>query len=268
MKTHRFLFPTLFVLFSALLVPPLAAQEKPADGGQKKPTVSRAAARAAKEAAEAPSWAFEPAPGLPNVLILGDSISVGYTRPLRKLLEGKANVFRPMNAAGTGPANCGDTLMGLNGIDAWLAQQPKWDVIHFNWGLWDLSYRNPHTKGRSGTMDKVNGQQSIPPEEYGENLEKLVLKLKATGAKLIWRNTTLVPEGEKGRKVGDDVKYNEVAAKIMQKHGIATDDLWTLSKSFDASLFSAPGNVHYTAEGYKRLAEQVAGSIQKALSSQ
>lgn len=32
-------------------------------------------------------------PSLPNVLLIGDSISIGYTVPVRKLLEGKANVF-------------------------------------------------------------------------------------------------------------------------------------------------------------------------------
>ena len=33
-------------------------------------------------------------PTLPRVLIIGDSISIGYTPRVRRLLEGKANVHR------------------------------------------------------------------------------------------------------------------------------------------------------------------------------
>ena len=62
---------------------------------------------------------------LPNVLILGDSISIGYTPVVRDALKSKANVIRPS-------ANCGETRMGLAGIDDWLGDG-KWDVIHFNW---------------------------------------------------------------------------------------------------------------------------------------
>lgn len=82
-------------------------------------------------------WAFTPDDTLPNVLILGDSISIGYTLGVRALLEGKANVFRPINAAGTGAENCSGTTKGVTAIDRWLGDR-KWDVIHFNFGLHDL----------------------------------------------------------------------------------------------------------------------------------
>ncbi|WPJ96422.1 hypothetical protein SH580_01735 [Coraliomargarita algicola] len=45
-------------------------------------------------------WSFTPDPELPNVLILGDSISIGYNLQLRHLLKRKANVYRPMSANG------------------------------------------------------------------------------------------------------------------------------------------------------------------------
>ncbi len=77
-------------------------------------------------------WNFTADPKLPNVLIIGDSISIGFARQVREKLTGKANVYRPMG--GNKPENCGDTTIGLAKIDVWLGQQ-KWDVIHFNWGL-------------------------------------------------------------------------------------------------------------------------------------
>ena len=192
-------------------------------------------------------------PGLPNVLIIGDSISIGYTPELIRLLKDVANVQRP--------GNTGDTAAGLQGLSRWL-DKTKWDVIHFNWGLHDLCYRHPDSKVQ-GHRDKVNGTQAVPLAQYEKNLEALVQQLETTGAKLIWASTTVVPEGEAGRFVGDDVKYNEAARRIMEKHGIPIDDLHALSVSFDSKFSVAKGDVHYKKEGYATLAEQVAASIRK-----
>ena len=70
--------------------------------------------------------------GLPRVLLLGDSISIGYTLPTRARLAGKANVHRPAE-------NCSDSGKGVRTIDKWLGTG-KWDVIHFNFGLHDVKY--------------------------------------------------------------------------------------------------------------------------------
>ena len=208
-------------------------------------------------------WSLTVDEKLPNVLILGDSISIGYSRAVRKALAGKANVFRPMNARGTAPDNCGDSVMGLAGIKKWLGDR-KWSVIHFNWGLWDLTYRDP-AKPKSGNRDKVNGKLSVTLEDYAANLEKLVTAMEKTGAKLIWASTTLVPEGESGRKVDDDLKYNAAAAAVMSRHNIPTDDLHALTVQFAGKHFTGAGNVHFTDEGSLLLGAQVAEHIRKAL---
>ena len=214
-------------------------------------------------------WAFEPDPNLPDVLILGDSISIGYTVPVRKLLEGKANVWRPMNAKGDGPENCGNTKMGLKNIDRFLDEKRldgrKWAVIQFNWGLWDVTYRNPQNQDNKGERDKVKGGVSFTPEQYGENLEKLVERLKKTGAKLIWANISYIPDGEAARVMGDDAKYNAVAAAIMKKHGIPINDIYGLTSKMEPKLFAGPGDVHYKPEGSKIIAEQTAEIIEKRL---
>lgn len=194
--------------------------------------------------------------GVPNALILGDSISIAYTPIVVKKLKGKVNVTRPR-------ANCGDTNRYRSALPKWL-EDKKWDVIHFNVGLHDLCYRHPDSKVQ-GNRDKVNGSIAVPLDEYEQNLEKIVTMLKATGAKLIWASTTIVPEGEAGRVVGDEVKYNLVAEKIMRKHGIEINDLRELSGTFPASYFRGPGDVHFTAEGSGKLADQVAGSIGRSV---
>ena len=233
-----------------------ASKESKKDAGVPRSTVPFTPASDLKGA-----WSFTADPKLPNVLILGDSISIGYTRKAREILTGKANVYRPTK--GNVPDNCGDTTIGLNKIDAWLGRQ-KWDVIHFNWGLWDLCYRNPTSK-EQGNRDKVGGKLSTTPEDYEKNLEQLVTRLEATGAKLIWASTTLVPDGEVGRFVGDDVKYNAIAARVMKKHGIVTDDLYALTKEFNGKFSLKSGDVHFTPEGSEKLAAQVAVTIEKVL---
>ncbi len=208
-------------------------------------------------------WAVEADVDLPDVLILGDSISIGYTRPVRALLKGRANVFRAMRADGRGVDNCGDTSIGLAKLDGWLGDS-KWDVIHFNWGLWDLCYRHPDSK-EQGRRDKVNGTLSTTHVEYERNLDTLVRRLKSTGARLIWASTTVVPEGEVGRFAGDELKYNEIAARVMARHHIPANDLHAASSGFPPGMFVKPGDVHFTAGGSEQLAKQVAERISEVL---
>ncbi|MEW4489622.1 SGNH/GDSL hydrolase family protein [Thalassoglobus sp. JC818] len=191
-------------------------------------------------------------PNLPRVLLIGDSISIGYTVGVRENLAGEANVHRI-------PVNGGPTTRGLESIDEWLGDS-EWDVIHFNWGLHDLKYIND--KGQ--LVSPSTGKQQVPIDEYERNLSKLVDRLKETGATLIWRNTTPVPEGSQGRTPGDEVIYNTVAAKIMEKHGIPTDDQYAFVKpQMDELMLKA--NVHFTKEGYAALAKQAAKSIRQKL---
>ena len=211
-----------------------------------------AAAAVAAEKAKAPE-APRIDPSLPKVLIIGDSISIGYTPAVQKLLAGKVNVVRI-------PGNGQHTATGMAKLQGWLGSE-KWDAIHFNWGLWDLAYRGVKDEK---VRDKVDGKQFVPLEEYEKNLRELVNRLKATGAKLIWTTTTPVPDGDKGRFPNDELKYNAVAEKIMKGNGVAVDDLHAAVMPRLKEL-QLPGNVHFTPQGYEFLAEQVAASILKAL---
>lgn len=206
-------------------------------------------AAALSHAQETP--AAEPGTALPKVLIIGDSVSLGYTPTVVELLKDKATV-----AHNKDPDNAGSAERGLASIDAWLGTN-HWDVIHFNWGLWDINRR---VNGKRN----LDGPIAASPEEYEQRLDKLVTRLRQTKAKLIWASTTYCSGGW-GRRKGDDVTYNAVAAKIMEKHGIEVNDLHALSSGFAPELFKSPGNVHFADEGYRRLGEQVAAAILEAL---
>ena len=243
---------TLF--FSLLAVAMAAASGFAADA---KPEV-KPAGKAAPKARRAPNPSLakiEDVPGLPRVLIIGDSISMGYTVPVRELLAGKANVHRI-------PTNGGPTTNGLANLKDWVGGA-KYDVIHFNWGLHDLKYINQDPK-QLADPKSPGAHYQVPPADYEKNLTTLVEQLKATGSKVIWATTTPVPEGSSGRVKGDEVKYNEIAAKVMKAAGIPTDDLCAHAnaKLKDVQL---PANVHYSPAGYKYLAEKVSAEIEKAL---
>jgi acyl-CoA thioesterase-1 len=213
-------------------------------------------------------------PGLPRVLLIGDSISMGYTLPVRAKLKGIANVLRPLE-------NCGDTARGLSHLDKWLGKGP-WDVIHFNFGLHDLKYLDAAGK----YVDPDKGKQVAPPELYRQRLRELTQRLQATGAKLIFATTTPVPEGTLGRLAGGEARYNQVAVEVMKELKVPLDDLGAYvaeqqrklpprplsekpaqGKRLDArpGEIQLPYNVHFTRQGYEQLAELVTSSIRSAL---
>lgn len=195
--------------------------------------------------------------GMPNVLLIGDSISIGYTGVVRECLAGVCAVSRP-------DANCGDTRSGLAHIESWLGDT-GWDVIHFNWGLHDLCYRSPQSTVY-GNRDKVNGTLSVPVESYAENLQRLVEIMRPRARRLIWASTTVVPEGEAGRHQGDEVVYNQAAVSVMELYDIPVNDLYRLTSAFQANLFTAPGDVHYTKQSYGIIGEAVAECIRAHVS--
>lgn len=190
---------------------------------------------------------IEDVPGLPRVLLIGDSISIGYTEPVRLELKEKVNVHRiPMNAA--------TTVVGLQNLDSWLGSG-HWDVIHFNFGLHDLKIME-------------DGQRQVPLADYENNLRTIVQRCAKTGARLIWASTTPVPDAKvtPPRDPADVLSYNESAQTVMRAAGVTTDDLYALVNPRLTEL-QLPANVHYTAAGYDTLGHQVAQSILSALKS-
>lgn len=184
-------------------------------------------------------------PKLPRVLLIGDSISIGYTLEVRQLLAGKANVHRI-------PANGGPTNRGLEQLDRWLGMG-RWDVIHFNWGLHDLKLM-------------TNGQHQVALADYEANLRQLVTRLKATNARLIWASTTPVPEGKLNppRRVADVTQYNAAALRVMREAGVPVNDLHAFALPRLAEI-QLPANVHFRPAGSAQLARPVAAAIATAL---
>ncbi|MFC5051795.1 SGNH/GDSL hydrolase family protein [Rubritalea spongiae] len=219
----------------------------------------------AEESDQHLNWAFTPDPALPNVLILGDSISIGYTLQVRELLQGKSNVFRPMGRHGNRRENCNGTGYGVANIDRWLAVQ-KWDVIHFNWGLHDL--KHVKTPGTNEKSNDINDPTQATIGEYTKNMKVLVSRLKATDARLIFATTTPIVSGTLNplRTPEAPVRYNAAALKIMKANGVRVNDLHELCEPH-LSEWQKPKNCHFNAVGSEALAKQVAKAITEELGS-
>jgi acyl-CoA thioesterase-1 len=229
-----------------------AAAKKKKNKKKKNEAGAKAPAGAAGEKGES---------GLPNVLILGDSISIGYTPFVSKELAGKANVMRPMKS-GKKAENCAGTTNGVKNIERWIGDT-KWHVIHFNFGLHDLK----HVKADGGANSTdPNDPQQASPEQYEKNLKQIVAALKKSGAKLIFCNTTPYPDKPGGplRRADQPAIYNAKAAAIMKANDIPINDLHAFVEPRMKEL-QLPKNVHFSKAGSAALGKQVAARILEAL---
>ncbi|MCB9320955.1 MAG: SGNH/GDSL hydrolase family protein [Lewinellaceae bacterium] len=194
----------------------------------------------------------------PKILIVGDSISLGYTPYVREDLQGIAEVYHNRG-------NAQHTGTGLDSIETWIGTK-DWDIIQFNWGLWDLCYRHPDSKTQ-GNRDKVHGTITYELEDYGKNLDSIVQWMKAkSDAKLIFVTTTYVPEDEAGRYQEDAIRYNQLAKRIMEENGVVINDIYEASRRIHRQYGKDSGDVHYLPEGYRALAKEITDFLKGEMS--
>jgi lysophospholipase L1-like esterase len=176
-------------------------------------------------------------PHLPRVLLIGDSISLYYTDPVRSHLAGRANVHRI-------PDNARMTSYGLEQMDKWLNGE-KFDIIHFNFGLHDITRTSP--------------------KDYEKNLEQLVGILQRSGKRLTFATTTPVPAETKLITPALVDQYNAIAKRVMDRHNIPIDDLhgWMFPHVDQYKLF--PGNEHFNSAGSTYLATKVTEALSEEL---
>lgn len=193
----------------------------------------------------------------PKILIIGDSISIGYTPYVEEKFGDQAIVKH-------NPGNAQHTGTGLEKIEEWLGDE-DWDIIQINWGLWDLCYRHPSSK-EYGDRDKINGAITFSLDEYKANLDSLVTLIQSKSeAKMIFVTTTYVPENEAGRFKSDVQKYNQAAKEVMNEHGVIINNLYESSVSIHKKYGKGKTDVHFKPRGYKQLGEIIFQFLLKEL---
>lgn len=200
-----------------------------------------------------------------RVLLLGDSISMGYTPRVVAVLTNEARVFRPVGTNGA-PENCEGTTRGVRDLDRWLSLgNGKWDVIHFNFGLHDLK-RESSTNGAGSNL--ATDLPQADRAAYRRQLENIILRLKSTGATLVLATTTPVPAGRvrPHREEQDVEDYNLIAVELARNHGVRINDLHEFALGRLPAI-QRPVNVHFTDDGSRQLGDEVAGAVRLALRS-
>jgi len=163
---------------------------------------------------------------LPRVLILGDQIYQQPATELKKELKGKVEVHYPRLE----PGEIWNSTTALELMDRQLGDG-QWDIIHFNCGLGDLIHRVPGVKAFRVMPRHAGGIRTTSPRQYEKNLSALVTRLKATKAKLVWASTTPIRHSTTNIfEKGTEIEYNAIARKVMGKHAIPTNDMYTFVK--------------------------------------
>lgn len=194
------------------------------------------------------AWAAA-AQAQPRALIIGDSISIGYTPFVTEILAGKVAVEH-------NEGNGADSANILAKLDGWLARGP-YAVIALNCGLHDLKYTD---------------RFQVPPDTYAANLPRIVGRLRASGARVLWVTTTPVDDDRHAqRKAGfrrietDVAAYNKVATPIMRNLGVPIVDLHEVVIRGGVAEMLGKDGVHYTPDAYRKLAGEVAAAILEQL---
>ena len=161
---------------------------------------------------------------LPRVLVLGDSFYQNLTNSAVKEFKDRAQVVY---------ANPGDSSYALAHLDELLGED-KWSVIHFSFGIADMCYKHPHLKDVRALSKAAGGVRVSSPELYEKNLDELVRRLKATGAKIIWASS-IPPVSPGGGFInydpGSEVEYNRIAAKVMAAQSVTVNDMHVLGSA-------------------------------------
>lgn len=187
-----------------------------------------------------------------NVLLIGDSIRMGYDKSVKKTLEGKVNVIFPGD-------NCRFASYVLRYIHEYFdgCKGEDIDVIHWNAGLWDclrLFEEEPHT----------------PLDVYEYYIDRICVRIKklCPNAKVIFATSTKVLSEKMDvnfKRYNEEIeKYNEVATRVVKKYGFEVNDLYALSATLPEDAHSDAVH-YYTPVGTKAFTDQVLSYVTKAL---
>lgn len=193
-----------------------------------------------------------------KVLLLGDSIRMGYDDDLKALLAGKCEVFYDAEDNGRFAAY---TLWQMNQM---FKNFGPFDVVHWNNGYWDMNIEPPMQTPMH------------PIDEYVHFLRRIIGEIRANGAKIIFATTTpILSAGEAADNTGTNAKsisynnewvkeYNAAAKALMAQEKVTVNDLYALCLT-DPNYYKCEDMLHLTAEGYRRCAAQAAELILKEL---
>jgi lysophospholipase L1-like esterase len=183
-----------------------------------------------------------------NMLVIGDSISLGYTSYLSignyQIEHAKANDGDDENSL--------NTAYGLNRLEDWLNQQPSWGLITFNFGIHDVKI--------------VDGNHNETLVKYEAQLSQIANTLLQHSSRVVFITTVMIPANAyAGYSTPEEhTKYREAALRVMDRFNIPVIDLYPKSVEVDDLHINAEeqNDVHFTEEGYEALGSYLSEQLE------
>ena len=189
-----------------------------------------------------------------KVVLLGDSIRMGYDKYVKEALEGVAQVYYPSE-------NCRFSQYMLRYIHDW-KKKGEWgddvDLVHWNAGLWDV-------------FDLFDDGPMSSLEHYTQTLVRIDRRIRMLfpNAKVVFALTTTVNEalyagGISMRRNSVIDKYNRAAIEVLKDTGTIFNDLYSLTK--DIPMDCRSDKTHFNnPKGAAVLGGQVVATICREL---
>jgi hypothetical protein len=185
-----------------------------------------------------------------KIILIGDSIRLGYDKYVKDALEGVAEVYYPNDSARF-------SQYTLRYLSDW-KHDNGWgddiDLVHWNTGLWDVL--------------EMYGEAPISnPQQYGETIGKIQRQIKILfpRAVQIFATSTSVIEEKYGatRKRHNSTieQYNRIAVETLSDTGCLINDLYTLTKNAPMEIRGGDPTHFYTPEGTKLIGDRVLSYI-------
>ena len=184
-----------------------------------------------------------------NVILIGDSIRMGYCKYVKEALDGAAEVYYPAE-------NCRFSTHTFRFLGDWHRDgnwPPDVDIVHWNVGLWDAL-----------EMDGEGPLNTI--ETYEMNIGRIYRKIKRmypNAVQVFATSTNVVEEGYKGsfRRSNTSIeRYNEIAVKFLKEQGVYINDLYSLTKNIPSEYRSDMTHFN-TPQGTKLIGDRVISVI-------
>ena len=191
-----------------------------------------------------------------KILLIGDSIRMGYDKYVAMALEGQAEVFYPNE-------NCRFTQYVLRHFQDWLKDSgfgEDADLVHWNVGLWDLL--------------ELHGDEPITPLDWYEKYIHRIcrrMQILCPKAKFVFATSTPINEPMYEAKLAtfkrtnENIRaYNMAAIRACQEYGVVINDLYGLLEHAPDTWFSDKTH-YYTQPATEAITNRVLDVIHKEL---
>lgn len=177
----------------------------------------------------------------PKMLVIGDSISIGYT----PFLADYYSEYQVLHNPGNGRSSS----YGAFAINYWTGLVDKWEICTINHGLWDIG--------------KIFPLYATTTQQYESNMRYEISVLKTKCNKIVAANITRIPINSIQFYKEQRYERNEIFERIIEENNISVCNLYSISETISHLHLRVEyqDDVHYTEEGYEILANEMINCI-------